>query len=154
MSPGGNIQRSPGTSQYLGALITSGVGTALLLLEEFGAWQDRDSFFGVTEGWVWIGSTKAAPWAQIIILVLGGVLTYCAYIAYNGFRGASSVSDGLARRGYIAALAVTGLSAVFGLVFVVMVSDSDWWWFGGGFYGALIGGALTAYQFRRIVSAH
>jgi hypothetical protein len=41
-------------SSYMWPLITSLLGVLLLLTEEFGAWQDRNPFFGVTEGYVWI----------------------------------------------------------------------------------------------------
>jgi len=138
-------------STFLWPLVTSLVGVLLLLTEDFGAWQDRDLFFGVTEGYVWIGSTKAAPWAQIGILSLVVGLLYCAFVAWNGYRDSSKVTLNMIKNAYRSALGVLGLSVFFGLAFVVLVFDSDWWWFGGGFYGALGGGALTALLFRRIL---
>ena len=138
-------------SMYLWPLITSGIGILLLLTDEFGAWQDRNPFFGVTEGFVWIGSTKAAPWAQIGILILVAGLGFCAYVAWSGFQDPSKVTGKIIRNAYRAALVVTGLSVLFGLGFMALVLDSDWWWFGGGFYGALGGSALTTYLFRRVI---
>ena len=139
--------RTPQTT-FLYPLITSIIGVFLLLTEEFGAWQDKNPFFGVTEGYIWIGSTKAAPWAQICILTLTVGLSYCAYIAYTGYREPSSVTQKMYKRAYQSALAVTGLTIVFGVVFVILVLDSDWWWFGTGFYGAIISGALTSYLMK------
>jgi hypothetical protein len=145
------VDDKPEKSMYLWPLITSVIGIFLLLTEEFGAWQDRNPFFGVTEGFVWIGSTKAAPWAQIGILILVGGLGYCAYVAWNSYQDPLGVSKNLLRNAYRAALGVTGLSVLFGLGFMALVFDSDWWWFGGGFYGALGSGALTTYLFRRVI---
>jgi len=141
-------------SSYLWPLITSLLGTFLLLTEDFGAWQDRSSFFGVTEGYVWIGSTKAAPWAQIVILVLVAGLLFCALVAWKGYQNPSSVTQNMLRNAYRSAAGVLALSILFGLAFIALVYDSDWWWFGGGFYGALGGGALTAYLYRRTIQVH
>jgi hypothetical protein len=141
------------TSQttFLYPLITSIIGVFLLLTEDFGSWQDRNPFFGVTEGYIWIGSTKAAPWAQICILTLTAGLTYCAYIAYTGYREPASINQLMHKRAYQSALAVTGLTIVFGVIFAILVLDSDWWWFGTGFYGALISGAITSYLMKRTI---
>ncbi|MHA2113807.1 MAG: hypothetical protein ACW98W_20315 [Candidatus Hodarchaeales archaeon] len=139
-----------GKSMYLWPLITSIIGILLLLTDEFGAWQDRNPFFGVTEGFVWIGSTKAAPWAQIGILILVAGLGYCAYVAWNGYQDPSNVTGKMIQNAFRAALGVAGLSVLFGLGFMALVFNSDWWWFGGGFYGALGSGALTTYLFRRV----
>ena len=147
MSNGGTFSRSK--SSYLWPLITSLIGVYLLFTEEFGAWQNRDPFYGVTEGYVWIGSTKVAPWSQIGITLLSVGLLYVAYVSYRGYQDHSTLSDKLVRNAYYSALAVTGLSIIFGLIFVALVWDSEWWWFGGGFYGALLGGGLTAYTYRK-----
>ncbi|MFH2109990.1 MAG: hypothetical protein ABIJ47_01895, partial [Candidatus Bathyarchaeota archaeon] len=61
---------------YLASLAVSLIGVFLLLTENFGVWQDRSSFFGVVEGYVWIGSEKAFPWAQIGILALSACLLF------------------------------------------------------------------------------
>ena len=138
-------------SMYLWPLITSAIGIILLLTDDFGSWQDRSAFFGVTEGFVWIGSTKAAPWAQIGILTLVAGLGYCAYVAWNGYQDPSRVSGKMIQNAYRAARGVVGLSILFGLAFMALVFNSDWWWFGGGFYGALGSGALTTFLFHRLI---
>ena len=138
------------SSPFLWPLITSLLGVFLLLTEEFGAWQNRDPFYGVTEGYVWMDSTKAAPWARIGILVLSAGLLFCAYVAWNGYRNPSGVPPRMIRLAYTSALGVTILTVVFGLAFIALVFDSDWWWFGGGFYGSLGSGALTTFLYRRI----
>lgn len=138
------------SNPFLWPLITSLLGVLLLFTEEFGAWQNRDPFYGVTEGYVWIGSMKAAPWAQIGVLLLSGGLIFCAYVAWNGYRDPNKVGGRMVGLAYKIALGVVGLTILFGLAFIALVYDSDWWWFGGGFYGSLVGGALTAFLFRRI----
>ena len=67
---------------YTASLAVSLIGVFLLLTENFGAWQDRSSFYGVVEGYVWIGSEKAFPWAQIGILALSGCLLFTAYTSF------------------------------------------------------------------------
>jgi hypothetical protein len=138
-------------SMYLWPLITSAIGVLFLLSDDFGSWQDRNAFFGVTEGFVWIGSTKAAPWAQIGILILVSGLGFCAFIAWKGYQNPSRVTRKMIQNAYRAARVVVGLSLLFGLTFVALVFNSDWWWFGGGFYGALGSAALTTFLFGRIV---
>jgi len=83
-----------GTSKrnlYTASLAVSLIGVFLLLTENFGAWQDRSSFFGVVEGYVWIGSEKAFPWAQIGILALSACLLFTAYTSFKGYTGPEDV---------------------------------------------------------------
>ena len=44
---------------YTASLASSLLGVFLLLTEDFGAWQDRDPFYGVREGFVCLGSQRA-----------------------------------------------------------------------------------------------
>jgi hypothetical protein len=74
-----------------------------------------------------------------------------AYAAWNGYRDSNKITQAMVQNAYRAALGVTVLTVIFGVAFAALVFDSDWWWLGGGFYGALGGGALTAYLFRRIL---
>jgi len=135
-------------SMLILALIGNIAGVLLLVSEDFGAWQDRDPFYSVSEGYVWIGSEKAFPWAQIIIITLIAFHGLSGYIVFQSLFKPDSVSVGMVKRGYQSSLAVTVLSVVFGLIFVMLVLDSDWWWFGGGFYGSLIGGIVSSYAQR------
>jgi len=135
-------------SMLILALIGNIAGVLLLVSEDFGAWQDRDPFYGVSEGYVWIGSEKAFPWAQIIIITLTAFHSLSGYIVFQSLFKPDSVSVDMVKRGYQSSLAVTALSVVFGLIFVMLVFDSDWWWFGGGFYGSLIGGIVSSYAQR------
>ena len=72
----------------------------LLLTEDFGAWQDRDPFYGVREGFVFIGSQKAFPWAQIGILSLSACLLFIAYTSYKGYSQPDVNSENI-RLGYL-----------------------------------------------------
>ena len=74
-------------NNYLISLIASLVGVFLLLTEDFGAWQDRDPFYGVREGFVSIESENAFPWAQIGIISLVICSLYLAYASYRGYSG-------------------------------------------------------------------
>jgi len=155
---------------YQASVAVSLIGVFLLLTENFGAWQDRSSFYGVVEGYVWIGSEKAFPWAQIGILALSGCLLFIAYTSFKGYMGCSVcslydsytssqdytgpqiVSPEQARLGYRASLAVVGLSLVLAIVFVFMVIDSEWWWLDTGFYGALVAGVVNIWIYRKLQS--
>ena len=135
-------------SMLILALIGNLAGAFLLVTEDFGAWQDRDPFYGVSEGYVWWGSEKAFPWAQLFILSLLVCHGFSAYVTVQRLGKGNIVTSGMIQRGYQSSLAATALTLVFGVLFVVMVLDSDWWWFGGGFYGSLVGGVVALYALR------
>jgi len=135
-------------SMLILALIGNLAGTFLLLTEDFGAWQDRDPFYGVSEGFVWWGSTKAFPWAQIIILTLVACHVLSGYILFQRINKVNTISPSISKRGYQSSLAASILTLVFGAIFAVLVLDSDWWWFDGGFYGSLVGGIVATYVLR------
>jgi hypothetical protein len=135
---------------YTASLAVSLIGVFLLLTENFGAWQDRSSFYGVVEGYVWIGSEKAFPWAQIGILALSGCLLFTAYTSFKGYTGPENVSLEQLRLGYRVSMAEVGLTLAFALGFVLMVLDSDWWWLDTGFYGALVAGAANLWVYRQL----
>ncbi|MFH0850524.1 MAG: hypothetical protein V1924_06255 [Candidatus Bathyarchaeota archaeon] len=135
---------------YTVSLAVSLIGVLLLLTENFGAWQDRSSFFGVVEGYVWIGSEKAFPWAQIGILALSACLLFTAYTSFKGYTRPENVSPELLHLGYRVSMLEVGLTGVFALGFVLMVMDSDWWWLDTGFYGALVAGAVNLWIYGQL----
>jgi hypothetical protein len=135
---------------YTASLAVSLIGVFLLLTENFGAWQDRSSFYGVVEGYVWIGSEKAFPWAQIGILALSGCLLFIAYTSFKGYTEPENVSPEQLRLGYRVSMAEGALTLAFALGFVLMVLDSDWWWLDTGFYGALVAGAANLWVYRQL----
>jgi hypothetical protein len=142
-----------GTSKrnlYTVSLALSLIGVFLLLTENFGAWQDSSSFFGVVEGYVWIGSEKAFPWAQIGILALSTCLLFTAYSSFKGYKEPENVSTEQLLLGYRVSMLEVGLTVVFALGFVLMVMGSDWWWFDAGFYGALVAGAANLWIYRQL----
>ena len=131
------------------SLIVSLVGVFLLLTEDFGAWQDRDPFYGVREGFVWIGSENAFPWAQIGIISLVICSLYLAYASYRGYSGVESSTKNL-RLSYLVSRIMVVLTIFFGIAFVLLVWDSNWWWFDTGFYAALISGGVNLYIYRQL----
>jgi hypothetical protein len=133
---------------YIISLAASLIGVFLLLTENFGAWQDPNVFFGTVEGYVWIGSEKAFPWAQIGIIALSIALLYTAYTSYRGYS--DSLSSGQLKNGYYAVLLELGLTIFFALVFVALVWSSEWWWLDTGFYAALVLGLVNLWVYRQI----
>lgn len=133
---------------YLASLAVSLIGVFLLLTENFGAWQDPNIFFGVVEGYVWIGSEKAFPWAQIGILALSAPLLYTVYTSYQGYS--DNISKDQLRKGYTAVLIELGLTVIFTLAFVVLVWSSEWWWLDTGFYAALVAGLVNLWVYRQL----
>ena len=136
-------------NHYIASLASSIVGVFLLLTEDFGAWQDRDPFYGVREGFVCIGSQKAFPWAQIGILSLSACLLFIAYTSYRGYSRSEVNSDNI-RLGYLVSKVMVAVSVFFGVVFVLLVWDSDWWWFDTGFYAAIISGGVNFWIYRQL----
>ncbi len=140
-------------NQYIISIVSSLIGVLLLLTEDFGAWQDRDPFYGVREGFVCIGSQKAFPWAQIGILSLSACLLFLAYTSYNGYNRSDARSEDI-RLGYLVSKAMVVISVFFGAVFVVLVWGSDWWWFDTGFYAAIISGGINFWIYKQLHQAH
>jgi len=136
-------------NHYIISLLSSVIGVFLLLTEDFGAWQDRDPFYGVREGFVWIGSEKSFPWAQIGIISIVICLLYLAYTSYLGYRGSNSINEKI-RLGYLVSRITVALTVFFGIAFVLLVWDSNWWWFDTGFYAALISGGANLYVYRQL----
>lgn len=135
---------------YAASVAVSLIGVFLLLTEDFGAWQDRSSFYGVVEGYVWIGSEKAFPLAQIGILALSACLLFIAYTSYKAYTGPENVSSKQLQMGYRASMFEVGLTLIFALGFVLMVLDSEWWWLDTGFYGALATGVVNLWIYRQL----
>jgi hypothetical protein len=142
-----NINRN----RYIESLAVSLIALWLLLTEDFAAWQNANSFFGVTEGYVWIGSTNAFPYAQIGIIALSACLAYIAYTSFRGYSG-GDVSNELLMKAYRASKIELGITLVSALLFIVLAFDADWWWFGAGFYGALISGLANVWVYRQLTT--
>jgi hypothetical protein len=147
------VQRSRSLSiknLYIASLAASLIGVFFLLTENFGAWQDRNSFFGVVDGYVWIGSEKAFPWAQIGILTLSFCLLYIGYTSYKGYNKPETVTPEQIRLGFLSSKIEVALTLLFAALFSFMVWDSDWWWFDTGFYSALISGGINFWIYRQL----
>ena len=140
-------------TRYIESMAVSVIALWLLLTEDFAAWQNANSFFGVTEGYVWIGSTNAFPFAQIGILAISACLLYSAYVSYRGYS-AGQVSTDLLAKAYRFAKIELGITVVSALFFVALTFNADWWWFGASFYAALIAGVVNIWVYRQIKISH
>ena len=134
---------------YLLSLASSLIGVFFLFTDDFGAWQDRDPFYGVREGFVWIGSEKAFPWAQIGILSISACLLLIAYTSYQAYRRPENKSENI-RLGSLVSKAAVVITLLFGALFVLLVWDSNWWWLDTGFYVSLISGAINFWVYRQL----
>ncbi len=134
---------------YLLSLASSLIGVFFLFTDDFGAWQDRDPFYGVREGFVWIGSEKAFPWAQIGILSISACLLFLAYTSYQAYRRQENNSENI-RLGSLVSKAAVVITLLFGALFVLLVWDSNWWWLDTGFYVSLISSAINLWVYRQL----
>ena len=135
-------------NRYIESIVVSLIALLLLLTEDFAAWQNADSFFGVVEGYVWIGSTNAFPFAQIGILSLSACFLYIAYVSYKGYS--EDVSENLLIKAYRVSKIEIGITAGSALLFLILAFGADWWWFGAGFYGALVAGLANLWIYRQL----
>ena len=143
------MNSSPATPFFVGSLITSVVGAALLLATDFAGWFSSSGGGGFrVEEWGNIGLlTTYFP----LIAVLSATLLYCVYVSLTALRdteeGPNPVHVDLAYKGSIA---VFGTVLVGALVFVVIMltEEPDDWWLDSGFYGSLLGSLLTAVLLR------
>jgi hypothetical protein len=125
---------------YVGSLITSVIGAALLLIGDFVGWYWGNWYVGVEEtGWINpFNDILASP----ILLVALGLLAFCAFISYLGVM--ERLTDQNARLGIYAAVGAIGLQLVVFIVFAIInILEDNAWWPDLGFYGGVIGGALT-----------
>jgi len=138
-------------NRYIESLAVSLIALWLLLTEDFAAWQNANSFFGVVEGYVWIGSTNVFPFAQIGILALSACFLYIAYISYKGYSE-GNVSTRLLINAYSVAKIELGITLVSAFLFIVLAFGADWWWFGAGFYGTLVAGLANWWIYRQLLT--
>ena len=125
---------------YVGSLITSVIGAALLLIGDFSGWYWQNYYLGVRE-WGWINPFNHIL-ASPFLLVAIGLLVFCAYISYLGVNG--NLSNHYANLGIFAALGAIGAQLFVFLIFaIMMIIDDTEWWADLGFWGGVIGGALT-----------
>ncbi|MHA1975700.1 MAG: hypothetical protein ACW98F_09040 [Candidatus Hodarchaeales archaeon] len=132
---------------YVGSLITSIIGAALLLLGDFAGGFYGNWYIGLTVEW-WITPFNNILMSPFLLAAIG-LLAFCAYISYLGVN--DKLSDHLARLGIFAAIGAIGLQllAFIGFAIVNIIEDNAWWP-DLGFYGGVIGGALTLLLFYQV----
>ncbi|PWI47641.1 hypothetical protein CEE45_10770 [Candidatus Heimdallarchaeota archaeon B3_Heim] len=128
---------------YVGSLITSVIGAALLLFGDFAGWYWWDQYVEVT---VWIGIYLDFSPSNLlvtpILLVAVALLAFCAYVSYLGLM--DNLEDSFSRFGIFAAIAAIGIQlGVFMIFALINIIEDNAWWPDVGFYGGVIGGALT-----------
>ncbi len=126
---------------YVGSLITSVIGAALLLFGDFAGWYWGSYYAGYEEtGWLDISfdNLLVAP----ILLVAVALLIFCAYVSYLGLM--DNLEDSFSRFGIFAAIGAIGIQlGVFIIFALINIIEDNAWWPDVGFYGGVIGGALT-----------
>ena len=135
--------------RYIESLAVSLIALWLLLTEDFAAWQNADIFFGVTEGYVWLGSTNAFPFAQIVILPLAACLGYIIYVSYRGYSENDTPEPLLKKVNRVIKIELE-ITLIAALLFAIIARNADWWWFGAGFYGSLVGGIANFWIYRQL----
>ena len=143
------MQEGPASPFFVGSLITSVVGAALLLATDFAGWSSSTSGGGITvEASGYIGLlTVYFP----LIAVLSGTLLYCGYVSFTALRHPEQSPDpryiDLAYKGSVAVFSTVLVGA---LVFatIMLTNEPDDWWLDSGFYGGMIGSLLTAVLLR------
>ena len=137
------------TPFFIGSLITSVVGSIMLLADDFGGWYYQISY----------GGTQVDRYGSVglwsvyfpVILVLAGVLLYGTYVSYLGLRpGSPAPSRNIVRRAYLGAVGVFVVMIMAALAFnlIMVAQDLEDWWLDAGFYGGIIGAGLSALLLR------
>ncbi|MCG3217698.1 MAG: hypothetical protein KAR35_01770 [Candidatus Heimdallarchaeota archaeon] len=136
---------------FMGSLISSVIGAALLIFGEFAGWYDYWYSGGhfYEWGYVYFISGEGGFGATILIGSFAAAHLYCVFVSYQGFTTKEQLSYSTVHRATLASLfAIVGIT-ISGLIFVIAVSGNDDWWFSEGFYGGLIGALLTYLMFRK-----
>ncbi len=153
----------PNSKLYLGALVSAAIGVLILLLTDFAGWEEGFGSLGTSVSPSRTGSAAQnltfTPKSEYVssyialdsayfplVVLMAGLLGYAGYTAWQGMRkGDPGVARIAVKRGFLAAMAASGLSLAVGVIFslAMMAGDADWWldW---GFYGGLLLGALSA----------
>lgn len=132
----------------VGQVLASGIGFVLLAFEDFGGFYYRNHYAGVESyGYIFFGSGILST--LLILLGMGGLLI-SFQAALKTLQAKKDVSREFIRGNAIISikggLLAWGLAAVGGAVFAIdSTLDGIEWWLDSGFYGAFLGGGLTAF---------
>ena len=132
------------TNFYIGSLITSSVGAALLSFAEFAGWYDvahSNGYYAVDEGSIYIYSQSEA---SIIIGSFVVALLFCSFVSYLGMTRPEKVSITILNSAFLAAVYAALGTIMGGFMFIIQIGDVDERWFGNGYFGGVFGGILTA----------
>jgi hypothetical protein len=137
---------------FIGSLIMSVIGAALLLFGEFAGYHDYWYSGGHFNEWGYVRfgtGGEGGILASILIGSFAAGLLYCAYVSYLGVTSKMLPSYSLVRNAKIAALVSMIGVAIGGIGFMIGTSGDDDQWLSEGFFGGIIGAALTFLMFRK-----
>ena len=127
------------TNLYIGSLITSIVGAAMLIFGNFAGWYN-DGYYIEEWGDVYFTS-GVVPF--ILIGSFAAALIYAATISYIGMSDPQKLSLEKVDLAFKAAIFATIGTLIGGIIFIIVASDNTDWWLDDAFFGGLIGGFLT-----------
>jgi hypothetical protein len=130
---------------FLGALVFSVSGLALLLLTDFGGWYEYHGGYPYDYGYRTYDyiSVWESPLYGLGLLVLSIPLMACVFTSLRGLQNPGYLSRRKVSLAFGAAILQMCIVVVGAIVFVAAVGGADDWWLGAGFYGSAVGAFLT-----------
>ena len=124
---------------FVGALITSVVGAAMLFLDDFAGWLEG----GSNDYYVHTGAQFAGPAPFFLILMAVGLLIASGFSLW-GLKDPSAIAEKQLKLVLLISIIVCVVSILLAAILAIWLeSFATDWWLAGSFYGSLIGGILT-----------
>ena len=142
---------------FIFALIFSTAGAILLLITDFAGYYWY-SYYGPSEGWVWIYA-DASVLSFIIFFMAASLLFFCTFVSLSvilrlgGKEIAAPVEEEKLINYGVIACYILGTICIVGALTVAIIAwteDVAWVdvWLSAGFFGGLIGSGVTAFLFK------
>ncbi len=146
-----NMSEEKNFTLFVGALITSVIGGALVLFSDFGG----------TYNEVWYGSYYTKEWwylnitseAFALILAIIIPLFFCSFVSLKAIiNKEETIEPKWIQYGFYSAAIATAVSLIGGLIFAIIqiIDEPNEWWFDTGFFAGWIAGGLTTLLFYLI----
>ena len=124
---------------FVGALITSIVGAAMLFLDDFAGWLE-----GSNDYYVHTGAQFAGVAPLFIILMAVGLLIASGFSLW-GLKDPSVIAENQLKLVLLINIGVCAISVLMAIILAIWFETfATDWWLAGSFDGSLIGGILTA----------
>ena len=128
---------------FVGALITSVIGAAMLFFGDFGGYYENSYYYYVHPEAQYAG---AAPF---FIILMGIALLVTAVFSLWGLKDPSAIAENQIKLVLIISIVVCVISALLAVILSIWFETfATEWWLDVSFYGSLIGGILTALFFK------